>query len=425
MPKVPPGIYKRGATYSVVIDHGRDANGKRLKKWHSGFQTLALARAAQRRLLDEREQQRAVTPDKLTVEQYLTQWLDLIKPTATAPGTAGRGHRGRVGVGTWSSYRGDLRAYVFSRPLGDMRLQAIKSRDLEALYDALEREGKRDGSGLSPKTLRNLHGILHRAFEQAVKRGVLSGNPATGVQPLKVERPRHTVWSLSELHRFLAAVRDDDFLPGWLLLATTGMRRAEVLGLCWDDIDLDAHRVTVRWTLGTVDAKPTWKPPKSKAAERTMPLAAQAAESLRAWRSKQDAVRAAVGPQWLDVNEDWRGSTRAGVVFTDALGRFLRPDTVSSWFAAKVRAAQLPRIRLHDLRHTYASVALQGAKNMAQMKQISERLGHSELAVTLQIYAHLLPDVGSDLVDELDRQILGTVLEAEPDAAVPLRLATG
>jgi integrase len=315
MPKRPPGVYKRGKTWSVVIDHGRDpATGKRKRVWHSGFTTLREAAEARTRLLRERDTGAAIDPSRQTLAEYLRdEWVPSRRPTTAL---TGRRHRGKVSIQTWDAYRGDLERHVIPR-LGGVVLQKLTPSDLNRLYDDLERSGGRTGAGLSPKSIANIHGLLHKALGDAVKLGKVPRNVADAVEKPSAAKPAHDIWTPEQLRAFLTAVRDDRLYAMWLLFATTGMRRGEVAGLAWDDVDLLAARVRVTWTLGVVQSKPTWKPrPKSAAGERLMALDPVTVRALCDHRRRQNEDRLLAGSAWQRRQTDWRGQHRDDLVFT-------------------------------------------------------------------------------------------------------------
>lgn len=346
-----------------------------------------------------------IDPSKQTVRDYLLDdWLPSRRPKSRR---SGRGHRGQVGIGTWASYKQDVNAYVLPH-VGAVKLQTLTPAHLERLYDWLEESGGRQGQGLSPKTVANVHGLLHKALEDAVKRGKVPRNVADAVEAPRASRSRPQVWSPDQLRRFLVHVRSDRVYAAWLLWATTGMRRGEVAGLIWSDLDLDAAHVSVEWTLGVVEAKPTWKRrPKSDAGERRMALDPATVAAVREHHSRQAEDRLMLGAAYQSVQSDWRGEQRKGLVFAWPDGSLIHPERFSKWFADHCVSAGLPRIRLHDLRHTYATVGLQNATGWHEVKVISKRLGHASIGITLDTYAHVLPSADEETANTLARAILG------------------
>ena len=240
-----------------------------------------------------------------------------------------------------------------------------------------------------------------------MKWGKVQRNVADTVEAPRAGKPETGVWSVDHLRAFLLHVVRERLYAMWLLFATTGMRRGEVAGLTWDDIDLDAGTVRVDWTLGLVEARPTFKPrPKSKAGERTMSLDPATVDALRAWRKVQLEERLAAGSAWQESALDWRGTERQGLVFTWPDGSLINPDRISDWFHSYREAAGLPRIRLHDVRHTYATAALANATGWHEVKIISERLGHASIGITLDTYSHVLPQTDTESAHTLARVIL-------------------
>ncbi len=215
---------------------------------------------------------------------------------------------------------------------------------------------------MAPKTISNIHRLLHKALTDAVKRGKVGRNVADLVDAPSPVKSEPTVWTVDELRRFLAHVRTDELYAAWLLFATTGMRRGEVAGLARADLGLDHGRLRVDWTLGCIEGKPTWKPrPKSKAGERVMSLNPATVDALREHLAAQASRRLQIGPGWERRQCDWQGLCREDLVFTWPDGQLINPDRFTDWFEARRRDAGLPRIRLHDVRHTYATTGLTNA----------------------------------------------------------------
>jgi integrase len=212
----------------------------------------------------------------------------------------------------------------------------------------------------------------------------------------------------SWLRAFVTDVRGDRLYAAWLLFVTTGMRRGEVAGLTWDDLDLDTGMLTVNWQLVIFDSRPTFKPrPKSKAGARTMALDPATVDALREHRRHQLEERIAAGPAWEDEQTDHLGTSRTGLVFTWEDGSLINPKRLSAWFRRHGVEAGLPVIRLHDVRHSYASAGLGNATGWHEVKVISERLGHANVAITIDTYSHVLPAADAAAAHTLAKLILG------------------
>jgi len=351
-----------------VVDHGRDpTSGRRRQKWHSGFATRKEAERALSGVLSRLHQGTYVEPSKLTVSEFLEQWLAGIK--------AG------VRSSTWESYSRNLRTHVKPR-LGAARLQSLNASTLNAFYAELLSSGRADGNGgLAPRTVRYIHTILRKALKDAVRWNQLVRNPADDADPPRTSTGgarRLKTWTADELRAFLTHVADDRLFAAWLLAATTGMRRGEVLGLRWRDVDLEHARVAIRQALVVVSYKLEWSEPKTARGRRSVALDPTTVDILRAHRVRQAAEKAAIGPAYRDE----------GLVFARPDGAPIHPESLSAAFERHSALVGLPRIRLHDLRHTHATLALQAG---VHPKIVSERLGHADIALTLNTYSHAIP----------------------------------
>ena len=406
----PSNIYEyttdEGRRWRVVFDAGPDPEtGKRRQRQKRGFTRESDAKRWLRAQQADIDDGAFIEADRLTVREYLVnEWLPSIKARSAEDA---RRHRGTVSPATWESYRGSLDRYVIPR-LGAAKLQALTPADLDALYDHLEAEGGQGGGPLKAKTVANTAGIMHKALSDAVKRGRMKRNPADAINPPTAGKARTEWWSVEELRSFLRHVEGDELYAAWLTFATTGARLGEVAGLTWEDLDLEAGWMRVDWTLGHVGHTMTWKPrPKSKAGERAMALDPATVAALREHKRHQAEARLLVGPAWQDGFTDHQGLTRTGLVWTYPDGAPIHPKTISNRFLKLSKDAGLPRIRLHDVRHSYASAALEAATGWHDVKVISQRLGHANVAITLDTYSHVLPAADEHLAHTLANVILG------------------
>jgi integrase len=245
----------------------------------------------------------------------------------------------------------------------------------------LAREGGRNGSALSLATVRYVHAVLSKALADAERKGLVTRNVARLASPPKRSATRAaemTAWTPAELAAFLDRTTDHYYGPLVRVAAMTGLRRGELCGLRWSDVDLDGSVLVVRQTVQLVAGRIVIGDVKTARSRRRLDVDEHTVAVLRAHRTRQLKLRLAVGAGWRDH----------GLVFTAPDGQPLNPDTITQWFDRTVRRTELPRIRLHDLRHTHATHLLAAGVNV---KIVSERLGHASVAFTLDAYGHVMP----------------------------------
>jgi len=224
-----------------------------------------------------------------------------------------------------------------------------------------------------------VHAILHRALKDAVRWGRLSRNPIDAADPPRVNGSARELktWTAEQLAAFLAATRDDRLHALWHLLALTGMRRGEALGLQWDDIDLEAASLSVRRALIPNGREVVTSEPKTARGRRVIALDPGTVAVLKGQAARQ-----------LEEQAHAKSWSETGLIFTREDGEALHPEVVSRFFRQAVKRALLPAIRLHDLRHTHATLALRAG---IHPKVLSERLGHASISITLDTYSHAIP----------------------------------
>jgi integrase len=256
--------------------------------------------------------------------------------------------------------------------------------------------GKR---ALSVRSVHHLHRVIHNALSDAVDLGDVARNVADMIKPPSPPRKEQTVWNPDQARTFIAGARGERFEAAFILAITCGMRAGELCGLKWEDVDLNGGILQIRRTRQrvrratvaegqkkTVVADGT---PKTKKGERTIVLPAVAIGALKRWRGQQLEQRLAAGPFWVD----------ASYVFTHLNGTGLDTQKLYHAFVAVETKLGLPRIRLHDLRHTCATVLLaQGV----HAKYVQELLGHSQIAVTMDLYSAFLPPMAKEAARTMD-----------------------
>ena len=375
--------------WAYIVDVGRAADGRRLQRKRGGFTTRKEADRALRELLTSVEGGTYVNSSTTTLGQYLRdEWLP-----ATAPP--------RTKWETWNDRRENLETYVIPR-IGGVELQQLNAAHLNRLYAELLQSGRvRTAGGLSPTSVRRIHGMLRKALKDAIRWGLAERNAAELADPpstkvIQAARRRSMrTWSEEDLRRFLAHTPEHELGPMWLFAASTGVRRSELLGVRWSDIDLKGATVTIRQTvLNSEDGHRPEEDQKTVASARTIHLDRRTVATLRAHRAAQAKTRLAAGAAWEDND----------LVFTRLNGDWWNPDSISSAFRRAVGVAGVPVIRLHDVRHSHASLLLKAGVNA---KVVSERLGHSSVALTLDTYAHVLPGMQPEAAEMFMRLVLG------------------
>jgi integrase len=352
-------IIKRGDAWTAVVDLPPDpTTGKRRQKRVTARTKREVeAKAAE---LIQKAHTGFVDAGKVTVRAFFEQWLEAVAPSLR-PSTARR-------------YRDVARLHIVSQ-IGNLRLSKLSPSDVQRLY------ANRLQAGLSPTSVHHIHAILHRALDHAVKWGLLIRNVTDAVDPPRRQSPEMRVWSVAEVSHVLAAAAGDELEALWHLALTTGMRRGELLGLRWSDVDLGANTLSVRRTLSR-GATSRLEPgePKTVAGRRRVALPTSTVERLRRHATRQKELWLAVGPAYADRD----------LVFATHNGTPIHPNTLARAFERLVVRADVPRIRFHDLRHTSATVLLARGEHP---KVVQERLGHASISETLDRYSHVSKDM--------------------------------
>jgi integrase len=255
------------------------------------------------------------------------------------------------------------------------------------------------GRGLSLRSVRYTHSIVRKALQDAFRRGLVVRNVADQASPPKTTNtkpPTPQVWTPTQLGEFLAHVEGSNHYPLLATAAMTGMRRGELCGLGWDNVDIEARTLEVVRNLTITNRVLLIGEPKTRRSRRSIDIDARTADVLKARRIQQVERRLAMGEGWQDEH---------GLVFTMGDGSPWHPQVVSRAFSRLVASTGLPRLSIHGLRHTHATHLLAAGENP---KLVSQRLGHSSLAFTLDTYAHLLPGQQAEAAENVAQLIFGT-----------------
>lgn len=268
------------------------------------------------------------------------------------------------------------------------KINEITTFDIDSFYvDKLD-------SGYSGAYIRQMHNLLNQAFDQAVRWSLIKVNPVKNAKPPKVKSEEKITWTVDEVNRFLNLIKDSSMEIPYLLAIFTGMRRGEVLGLKWDDVDFENKKIRIKRSLCFVSGKGLiFKEPKTKKSKRQISISQHVVNVLKKHKQKQEFQKEKLGVQYQDNNL---------IVCTDD-GKPLDPRNLLRQFYRLIEEANVPRISFHDLRHTHATILMQQGENP---KVVSERLGHSRVGITLDLYSHVSDDLQEQAAEKFENALL-------------------
>ncbi|MEP6754817.1 MAG: tyrosine-type recombinase/integrase [Chthonomonadales bacterium] len=368
-------IEKRGSRiYRLKVHLGYNGEGRRLSKSSTIHGTRREAQARLKVLLAEYEQLAPQTGAFMTVSGFLDYWLE--------------NYAANLAKRTAENYREYVSNYI--KPyIGDIRLDQLTRQNVQEFYKDLGQRGTRRNNqvGLSPTTVFNTSRVLKGALNRAVEWKYIGNNPALGVKTPQLVEREHRILTVEELTMVLAASKDTQIYLPVMLLWSLGLRRGEVCGLRWQDLDLDRSIAGIRHTLIRVSpGNLVFKAPKTKSGRRSVKLSSVLVSALREHRAQQLTYAEVLGSSYNPMN----------LVICRADGRPVDPATIYSQFQRLLERLKIPRVALHDLRHTHATQLLQQGVNI---KVIAERLGHADPAITLRVYAHVIESMQEEAAD--------------------------
>jgi len=354
-------ITRRGkSSWRLKFDIGHDASGKRQIRYQTVRGKRQDAERELSRLLNSFHQGTSVEPNKITVADYVRGWLDVAD---LAPKTIER-------------YR-QLAEQQIIPHLGATTLQKLRPAQIQDWHSTLLRSGGKDGRPLSARTVGHAHRVLHRALSRAATAEIVSRNVASTMRPPKVESTEVEILSAQDMGDMLSKIQGHAMYPLVAVALGTGVRRGELLGLQWGDIDLDGATLRVARSVEETKSGLRLKSPKTKHGRRTVSLPPSIVDALRAHRSQQREIRVALG-----LGREASDTP----VFCTPEGALLSPDNLSRDWRRLVKSRGLPSVMFHALRHSHASALIASGLDVLT---VSRRLGHGSPMVTLTIYAHL------------------------------------
>src|SRR5665647_196385 len=370
-------VHKRGTTWYAMWDEPRGPDGRRQQRKKGGFKTKKEAQAYLTQMLASLATRSYVQPDKMTVTQYLIeQWLPSLQ----------------VRESTQRSYASHVNVYFIPR-IGHIPLQRLSKSDVRKVFADLV-SGGGDRKTLSASTIRRIHATLRVALNAALADDLIVKNPLLGLKLAVPRKPELQVWTAQEIRFFLEGIADERLHPLYLFMATTGVRRGEAAGLRWCDVDLDAGRTAIRRQILQNGKILMDGQPKTRSGSRSLSLDDHTVAVLRRHRARQATERLAWGSAYQDND----------LVFAREDGLPLRPEYIGTRFNRLQKKVGMKHIRLHDLRHSHATLMLtQGIS----AKVVSERLGHASISITLDTYSHVLPSMGEEAAQQSADAIFG------------------
>jgi len=328
--------------------------------------------------LREQQQGTLVTAPRQTLAQFLTDWLE-------------NSQRQSVRPRTYERYEELVRLHI-APALGRYELQKLSAQHLQAFY------AKKAEEGLSATTINHFHNVLHKALDTAVKWNLVARNVCDLVSPPRRKRYEVHPLTLEQVHKLLAVVEGHEMEALFRLALATGLRRGELMGLKWQDINLDAGTLQVRRILSRVPSKMPGKgyveaEPKTQKSRRSVVIAPFALEALKQHRERQREAEIKAGPLWQDHD----------FVFCTSIGTHLNPTRdMLDQLKVLLKKAGLPDIRFHDLRHSAATLLLSVG---VHPKVVQEILGHRQISITMDVYSHVLPGMQQDDMSRLNDAI--------------------
>ncbi|PRR70875.1 tyrosine-type recombinase/integrase [Clostridium thermopalmarium] len=355
------------ATYSYLVYVGVDENGKKKYKRKRGFKKKKDCEAALAELITQLEKGTLVSNDKMTVNEYLNYWMETYPKNHCQPSTYKR----------YEFFVNDINSY-----LGQYKLSKLNPMLIQKFYEDLMNDKK-----ISSNTVLKTHRMFHLALKHAQQWQLINVNPCDLVSPPKAIKTEMKYWQPDEINFYLDTINKDEILYKPTYLAVhTGLRVGELCALQWEDVDLINGTIKVNKTLQRVNGKLILKQPKTKNSSRIVTLLSSTIKFLKELKKEAMERRLKYGVE-------------LGYVLCWEDGRPMDPHYVSQKFPKLLEKYNLPKIRFHDLRHTHATLLL---KLGTSPKIISERLGHSTVSFTLDIYSHVNVDMQRDEVSKAE-----------------------
>lgn len=371
-------IKKEGNGYRVVYDLPRDPITGRRRQKKKRFKTKKEAEKYLNEQLNAINKGSYFEPKNMIFGEYLDFWLE----NYAIPNTSAR---------TVEGYSYIINQHV-KPALGSIKISDLQPLHLQEYYSMKLKTGKIDGSGLSAQSVKHQHRLISKALKEGVKWQFLARNVAEAVTPPKTKRAEMMTWNSDQVKAFLVAAKLSVYYPVYLTTIYTGMRKGEVLGLRWQDLDSENNVLYVRQTLQPIKGQGlTFKEPKTGKG-RSVTVSSSLVKELKKIYKKQLEYKLLLGEDYNELD----------LIFSQKNGNPIQPAELSRNFHKIIQKVNIPDIRFHDLRHTHATLMLQQG---IHPKVVSERLGHSTIGITMDTYTHVLPTLQKEAAQQFEQLI--------------------
>lgn len=363
---------KKGTSWQIILEKGVDSKGKRIRDYITVEGTKKEAKKILTEKLNDYNKGTYIEPSQMTVEEHLNQWIEVYVRPNLAPNTV-------------SGYVTNIKKYILPH-IGLVPLQKLVPLQIQKIYEAMQEKK------LSPRTIRYVHTTLHEALQYAFRMQLIPRNPSDFVSVPKQVKYKAAVYEEDEVLKMLQAAKDTDMEAPLNLSVGLGLRRGELLALKWSDIDFEKKQLTICRNLVYVDGEYIFKSPKSESGNRTIEMPSSMIPVLKKHRREQMENKLFFGSEYKDDN----------LVCCKQDGSPYMPGRYSHKFSDFLKRNGLRQIRLHDLRHTNASLMLQ---YNVPAKVASQRLGHSSIGITLDLYSHVIGDLQTEAAQKIEAGI--------------------
>ncbi|MBH0329959.1 integrase [Brevibacillus brevis] len=362
---------KRGSLWSFTVDIGRKPDGSRNQKTKGGFKTKREAEQACAELITQLTKGDYLEPSKKTVKESMEAWLQTILQST-------------LRISTYENYSKAILKRIIPA-LGHLKLKDVQADHIQSFYLTLVKEE------LSPEYIRYLHSILKSFFTYQVRMQNITKNAVALAVPRRIGRKEQKTWSINEAIHFLEVAKENNqtYYIVYLLALYTGLRRGEILSLRWKDCDLSQGKISVCQTLYYSKQQFHFLEPKTTRSNRLVSIPDTVVEVLKLYRVEQENHKRELGSVYEDYD----------LVAATEFGRPINPRSLTGHFLRTINKANVPKIRFHDQRHTHATILLKIGEHV---KIVSERLGHSNAAMTMNVYSHVTSDMQKEAANKFD-----------------------